>query len=1032
RAFLDIVHGRWSLKDSKRADPIALRTAVWQDVLVTAHKQWVRENIPMGLVACSLSISPILVRRNHLSIYFPSTNSLISQSSELRDTILPMFASFPASKLYASLIKEWQADVQPDVVSPMNLSEALQVGVLKDINEGRGIPAMLARLSTILTGDASTQISVLDALLEHVKLPSATAVAAPVTSVDLSLALHRMSTVVVQELWTTSCRSAFLLGFLLDAQPPFLAAETLAHIESTTLPNLLTSLRTWGFGKWILSQQHANAVPILQDFASHMLDDILSASTGLGAAVTSFLRELLFEQNNLVAYLKTHKLYCLLRVTLRQLLSHADQTLTTQYTFLLAECFLVEGAHTENEESKLVCLDRAVRYFVLVAHSDASVVVEITSKLKEHLHRASSKYIIDFLRSSLINIDDSVTQEFVWYNLFKLMIQEAEYQDAYSALQHLARLETSAESLQECVRHFVLQLCDAGRHDVICEFSWGSFEPQVEDLLVWQAANTHANIPVSRSSQSASSLYRLLYSFYMQRSRYVHAARAMYSLYLRLQTEAFSTSVLETQRDALLATLNVLQLAPEEHRWFACNLQAEQTAELTVISEADVNRQLLSVRGMLALPTGCFAMGTLAAPEIISLLLTNLDRNARLATKATELAVAIAEAHELDLSVVIRSLSRAFATGNIAEQVVEVVLEHLNDTALYLTAVESLVQLRFAIPEWLHKRAMDYGQALLALYLKYGALDDAMATAHILIPATINLSTTEFDQVSKKIVSTWIPYALLDTLLESTKRVVSEHEAQGKSTEIAQLKQDATALTSKLGAYFKLNHFHSFNLMEEQGLMGQKEPQTLQEKLYQVDLQIAVRIYAVFGHSKSWRMFFEALSLTGDGILWLLIVLPLLVVAWVIGWLVALSNGQKAFISFFYVCQFVDILCIIVFKLLFHRKRPPHHQSDDRFVGPDQHSFPSGHATRSWCLVGLVVYLSQYYPRALTDLLGLWAEHAFASIMVIWAILICFSRLALGRHYPSDILAGACIGFFLEFPLSALAMHFVFPTTLNH
>ncbi|OQR93356.1 hypothetical protein THRCLA_08459, partial [Thraustotheca clavata] len=37
RAFLDIVHGRWSLKDSKRADPIALRTAVWQDVLVTAH-----------------------------------------------------------------------------------------------------------------------------------------------------------------------------------------------------------------------------------------------------------------------------------------------------------------------------------------------------------------------------------------------------------------------------------------------------------------------------------------------------------------------------------------------------------------------------------------------------------------------------------------------------------------------------------------------------------------------------------------------------------------------------------------------------------------------------------------------------------------------------------------------------------------------------------------------------------------------------------------------------------------------------------
>lgn len=55
----------------------------------------------------------------------------------------------------------------------------------------------------------------------------------------------------------------------------------------------------------------------------------------------------------------------------------------------------------------------------------------------------------------------------------------------------------------------------------------------------------------------------------------------------------------------------------------------------------------------------------------------------------------------------------------------------------------------------------------------------------------------------------------------------------------------------------------------------------------------------------------------------------------------------------------VDILAIIVMKLAVKRERPPHHQADGRFVGPDQHSFPSGHATRVWCVVGLILNLSK-------------------------------------------------------------------------
>jgi presqualene diphosphate phosphatase len=39
-------------------------------------------------------------------------------------------------------------------------------------------------------------------------------------------------------------------------------------------------------------------------------------------------------------------------------------------------------------------------------------------------------------------------------------------------------------------------------------------------------------------------------------------------------------------------------------------------------------------------------------------------------------------------------------------------------------------------------------------------------------------------------------------------------------------------------------------------------------------------------------------------------------------------------------------------------------------------------------------------------------------LIVVWALAISFSRIALGRHYPSDVLAGAIIGVFALFPIA--------------
>ncbi|RHY27623.1 hypothetical protein DYB32_006667 [Aphanomyces invadans] len=213
--------------------------------------------------------------------------------------------------------------------------------------------------------------------------------------------------------------------------------------------------------------------------------------------------------------------------------------------------------------------------------------------------------------------------------------------------------------------------------------------------------------------------------------------------------------------------------------------------------------------------------------------------------------------------------------------------------------------------------------------------------------------------------------------------------------------------------------------------MGADREVTLLQKLYQVDLAGARAIFQTFEGNRIAFYVLEFVSLTGDGILWILTVLPLLIVAWVFGFMKAITPGQSLFLVFFYLCQLVDIVFIIIFKLVFRRARPPHHKTDARFAGPDQHSFPSGHATRTFCLVGLVFYLAAYYPKALHDTLGAWAVKGMPVVAVMWAIAICFCRLALGRHYPSDVLAGSILGLCLEFPVAAVLIKCIAPNLMK-
>ena len=68
------------------------------------------------------------------------------------------------------------------------------------------------------------------------------------------------------------------------------------------------------------------------------------------------------------------------------------------------------------------------------------------------------------------------------------------------------------------------------------------------------------------------------------------------------------------------------------------------------------------------------------------------------------------------------------------------------------------------------------------------------------------------------------------------------------------------------------------------------------------------------------------------------------------------------------------------------------------------YSFPSGHATESVALYCFVAYLvARLSPPG-------FARSAGLALLPLVAVLVSFSRLYLGVHYPSDVLAGMIIG----------------------
>jgi len=91
----------------------------------------------------------------------------------------------------------------------------------------------------------------------------------------------------------------------------------------------------------------------------------------------------------------------------------------------------------------------------------------------------------------------------------------------------------------------------------------------------------------------------------------------------------------------------------------------------------------------------------------------------------------------------------------------------------------------------------------------------------------------------------------------------------------------------------------------------------------------------------------------------------------------------------------------MVLKHYIHRTRPDTLYVSNMFFKSS--SFPSGHAFGAAVLYGLLGYLAS------THLPGAW-HIAVPILLGIFALLIGVSRVYLGAHYPTDVLAGWLLG----------------------
>lgn len=113
---------------------------------------------------------------------------------------------------------------------------------------------------------------------------------------------------------------------------------------------------------------------------------------------------------------------------------------------------------------------------------------------------------------------------------------------------------------------------------------------------------------------------------------------------------------------------------------------------------------------------------------------------------------------------------------------------------------------------------------------------------------------------------------------------------------------------------------------------------------------------------------------------------------------------KKRKLAFYSLFNLLSVFVVNqVLKVLFSRVRP----SDFMIIEESGYSFPSGHAQASMAFYGLIIYFLYH-----SNLPKKWRK-LLIGLFVFLIILVGITRVYLGVHYVSDVLAGYLVSYIL-------------------
>ena len=156
------------------------------------------------------------------------------------------------------------------------------------------------------------------------------------------------------------------------------------------------------------------------------------------------------------------------------------------------------------------------------------------------------------------------------------------------------------------------------------------------------------------------------------------------------------------------------------------------------------------------------------------------------------------------------------------------------------------------------------------------------------------------------------------------------------------------------------------------------------------DLPIYQFIISIFGLTSTMMLIMKFITTLGST---LVIVTSILCIA-------ILVKKKKYFI-FFALANLVGVILNNLLKIIVRRPRPTETLV---LTAESSYSFPSGHAMMSMIFYGLLIYYVTKFVKKK------WLKTLLVGILSTIILFVGISRIYLGVHYATDVLAGYVIG----------------------